>query len=38
MNVLLFFGAHVAQKLCICRFTSSEALLFPPLLAKNKHL
>ncbi|XDK20592.1 Hypothetical protein ABZS17I87_00903 [Kosakonia cowanii] len=34
MNVLLFFGANVAQKLCIRRFSSSEALLFPPLLAK----
>jgi hypothetical protein len=38
VNVLLFFGAHVAQKLCISRFSSSEALLFPPLLSKNKHL
>ncbi|WP_313163622.1 hypothetical protein, partial [Kosakonia cowanii] len=38
VNLLLFFGAYVAQKLCIRRFSSSEALLFPPLLAKNKHL
>ncbi|MHA8115107.1 hypothetical protein ACX122_18835 [Kosakonia cowanii] len=38
VNVLLCFGAFVAQKLCIVRFYSPQALLFPPLLAKNKHL